>query len=70
MAVSRQAVIVGDATERIPGRTWDEAREPYADYLVDLITAQYIPDLKARILKRSATPVPVSRWRPVATPRR
>lgn len=31
-------VITGDATGKIPARTWDEAREPYADYLIDLIT--------------------------------
>ena len=43
-------------------RTWDEAREPYADYLIDLITANYIPDLKANILKRVAhSPVDISR---------
>jgi phytoene dehydrogenase-like protein len=44
-------VITGDATGKIPARTWDEAREPYADYLIELITANYIPDLKAKILK-------------------
>jgi phytoene dehydrogenase-like protein len=55
-------VITGDATDKIPARTWDEAREPYADYLIDLITANYIPDLKAKILKRVAhSPVDISR---------
>ena len=55
-------VITGDATGKIPARTWDEAREPYADYLIDLITANYIPDLKAKILKRVAhSPVDISR---------
>ena len=55
-------VIIGDATGKIPARTWDEAREPYADYLIDLITANYIPDLKAKILKRVAhSPVDISR---------
>jgi phytoene dehydrogenase-like protein len=55
-------VITGDATGRIPGRTWDAAREPYADYLIDLITDNYIPDLKAKILKRVAhSPVDISR---------
>ena len=47
-------VIIGDATGKIPPHTWDAAREPYADYLIDLITASYIPDLKAKILKRVA----------------
>src|SRR5216117_525777 len=55
-------VITGDATGRVSARTWDEAREPYADYLIDLITATYIPDLKAKILKRVAhSPVDISR---------
>ncbi|PYL51434.1 MAG: hypothetical protein DMF33_10680, partial [Verrucomicrobia bacterium] len=54
--------ITGDATGRVPGRTWDEARELYADYLIDFITANYIPDLKAKILKRVAhSPVDISR---------
>jgi phytoene dehydrogenase-like protein len=55
-------VITGDATGKIPARTWNEAREPYADYLIDLITDNYIPDLKAKILKRIAhSPVDISR---------
>ena len=54
--------IADDATGRVPARTWDDAREPYADYLIDLITANYIPDLKAKILKRVAhSPVDISR---------
>ena len=53
--------ITGDATGRISTRTWDDAREPYADYLIDLITTNYIPDLKAKILKRVAhSPVDIS----------
>jgi phytoene dehydrogenase-like protein len=47
-------VITGDATGKVPARAWDEAREPYADYLIDLITANYIPGLKPKILKRVA----------------
>ena len=55
-------VITGDATGKIPARSWDDAREPYADYLVDLITANYIPDLKGKILRRVAhSPVDISR---------
>src|SRR5215831_6701515 len=55
-------VITGDATGKIPARSWDEAREPYADYLIDLITENYIPDLKAKIIKRVAhSPVDISR---------
>jgi beta-carotene ketolase (CrtO type) len=53
--------ITGDATGRISARTWDAAREPYADYLIDLITTNYIPDLKAKILKRVAhSPLDIS----------
>jgi len=53
--------IAGDATGSVPGRNWEEAREPYADYLIDLITTNYIPDLKAKILKRVAhSPVDIS----------
>jgi beta-carotene ketolase (CrtO type) len=55
-------IITGDATGKVAARTWDEAREPYADYLVDLITTDYIPDLKAKILKRVAhSPVDIAR---------
>src|SRR5262245_26312313 len=55
-------VITGDATDKIAARTWEDAREPYADYLIDLITTNYIPDLKAKILKRVAhSPVDISR---------
>ena len=46
--------IKGDATGRIHARNWDEAKEEYADYLIDKITADYMPDLKARLLKRAA----------------
>jgi len=55
-------VITGDATGKISARTWNEAREPYADYLIDLITDNYITDLKSKILKRVAhSPVDISR---------
>jgi beta-carotene ketolase (CrtO type) len=55
-------VITGDATGRVSTRSWDDAREPYADYLIDLITANYIPDLKRKILKRVAhSPADISR---------
>ncbi|MBO0696077.1 MAG: NAD(P)/FAD-dependent oxidoreductase, partial [Verrucomicrobia bacterium] len=55
-------VITGDATGRIAAGNWEEAREPYADYLIEHITANYIPDLEAKILKRVAhSPVDISR---------
>jgi phytoene dehydrogenase-like protein len=44
--------IKGDATGRIDGRSWDEVKEQYADYLIDTITADYIPNLKEKLLKR------------------
>jgi beta-carotene ketolase (CrtO type) len=46
--------IKGDATGRIQGRDWDQVKDQYADYLIDMITADYIPDLKAKLLKREA----------------
>ena len=46
--------IKGDATGRIKGRDWDQVKDQYADYLIDMISADYIPDLKAKLLKREA----------------
>jgi beta-carotene ketolase (CrtO type) len=46
--------IRGDATGHVRERDWDEAKEGYADYLIDRITADYIPDLKEKLLKRVA----------------
>jgi phytoene dehydrogenase-like protein len=44
--------IRGDATGRIAARDWKAAREPYADHVIDLLAENYVPNLKARILKR------------------
>ncbi len=44
--------IRGDATGKIGGRNWDEVKEPYADYLIDYLTATYASTLKSSILKR------------------
>ena len=44
--------IKGDATGKVSGRNWDKAKEPFADYVIDLITRDYIPNLKENILKR------------------
>ncbi len=44
--------IKGDATGKIKAQTWEEAKEPYANHLVDLLTDNYIPNLKRLILKR------------------
>ena len=46
--------IRGDATGHVRERDWDAAKEGYADYLIDRITADYIPDLKEKLLKREA----------------
>ncbi len=54
--------ITGDATGKIDGRTWDEVKEPYADYLIDYLTETYAPDLKGNILKRVVhSPVDIER---------
>ncbi|GJL59943.1 MAG: dehydrogenase [Nitrospirales bacterium] len=45
-------IIRGDATGRIAGRTWSEAKEPFADYIIDCITRDSIPNLRGKILKR------------------
>lgn len=45
--------ITGDATGRVAARSWDEAREPYADYLIDMIDGDYLPGLKGKILRRT-----------------
>jgi beta-carotene ketolase (CrtO type) len=42
----------GDATGKIRGTDWDEIKEAYADYLIDYITDQYIPNLKHRLITR------------------
>jgi phytoene dehydrogenase-like protein len=44
--------IQGDATERVGVGSWDEVREAYADYLIELIAESYLPELPGRILAR------------------
>ena len=46
--------IRGDATGKVGSGHWDEVKHRYADYLIDVITENYLPDLKARLLKREA----------------
>ncbi len=54
--------IWGDATGRISGTDWDEVKEDYADYLIEMISANYLPDLKAKMLRREAhSPVDLER---------
>ncbi|MGB7295827.1 MAG: NAD(P)/FAD-dependent oxidoreductase, partial [Candidatus Aminicenantales bacterium] len=59
--------IKGDSAGKIPGRTWDEVKEAYADRVIDLITESYVPDLRDRILKRVVhSPVDMERAIPSA----
>ncbi|MGH8162376.1 MAG: phytoene desaturase family protein, partial [Gammaproteobacteria bacterium] len=44
----------GDATGRIGAGPWDEIRERCADYLIDMLSENYLPDLRARLLARAA----------------
>ncbi len=54
--------IKGDATGRISGRDWDRVKDEYADYLIDMITANYMPDLEAKILRKEAhSPLDIER---------
>jgi beta-carotene ketolase (CrtO type) len=45
--------IRGDATGRVGVGGWDEVREAYADYLIELMTESYLPDLQRRMLART-----------------
>jgi beta-carotene ketolase (CrtO type) len=44
--------IRGDATGKIRGRSWEEAKEAYADHIIDHVTATYASNLKSLILAR------------------
>nr|PZN86677.1 MAG: hypothetical protein DIU57_04140 [Pseudomonadota bacterium] len=44
--------IAGDATDQISGRDWDAVKDAYADYLIDHVIAQYLPDLRRRLIRR------------------
>lgn len=46
--------IAGDARGQITGTTWDEARDAYADRIIDLVEAKYLPGLRSRLLHRVA----------------
>lgn len=53
--------IRGDATGRVPGRTWDEARDAYADHVLALAERHFAPGLGERVLARTvADPVTMS----------
>jgi phytoene dehydrogenase-like protein len=44
--------IAGDATGRISGRDWDAIKDAYADYLIDNVITQYLPDLRRCLIRR------------------
>ncbi len=54
--------IRGDATGRVGVGGWDEVREAYADYLIELISESYLPRLGDRILARAVhSPLDIER---------
>jgi phytoene dehydrogenase-like protein len=58
------AKIAGDALGRIPATVWDEAREPYAERVLDILET-YAPGLRAKILRRSVwSPLDLERENP------
>jgi beta-carotene ketolase (CrtO type) len=46
--------IRSDATGEVGVGTWEEVKEHYADHLVEMISSDYMPELKERMLKRVA----------------
>jgi beta-carotene ketolase (CrtO type) len=59
--------IKGDATGKISGRSWDKAKEAYADHVIDLVENAYVPGLRERILTRVVhSPVDMERAIPSA----
>ena len=58
--------IRGDANGQIAARSWEAAKEQYADRVIDLLAADYIPNLKARVLKR-VVHSPVDQERMIST---
>lgn len=44
--------ITGDAGGSITSRDWAQAKEPFADRVIDLLTRRYIPDLADKIVAR------------------
>jgi beta-carotene ketolase (CrtO type) len=54
--------VKGDASGRIRGTDWDEIKEPYADHIIDLLTENFLPGLRDRIIVRVAqSPVDLER---------
>jgi phytoene dehydrogenase-like protein len=58
------ATIAGDALGRILATAWDEAKEPYAERVLDILET-YAPGLRAKILGRSVwSPLDLERENP------
>ena len=58
------AEIHGDAAGTIAARGWDEAREPYADRVLDILET-YAPGLRSRVLGRAVfSPLDLERENP------
>lgn len=54
--------ITGDATGRVAAHDWETARGPYADHLIDVVDRDYLPGLRAKIMKRVVhSPVDIQR---------
>jgi phytoene dehydrogenase-like protein len=59
--------IGGDATGRVSGRTWDDAKEAYADHIVDWLHESALPGLRDLITHRVVhSPVDLERRLPSA----
>jgi phytoene dehydrogenase-like protein len=58
------AEFTGDAAGQIAGKSWDEAKEAYAERVIDIIE-RYAPGLRGKILGRSVfSPVDLERENP------
>ena len=54
--------IRGDATGRVGVGPWEEVRERYADYLIEMLGGRYLPDLGRRIIGRAVhSPIDLER---------
>jgi phytoene dehydrogenase-like protein len=58
------SAIVGDAAENIGARNWDDAKQPYADRVLDLLEG-YVPGLRSKIVGRAIfSPLDLERENP------
>jgi beta-carotene ketolase (CrtO type) len=45
--------VTGDASGRIRGANWDVIKDAYADAMIDMLSDEYLPGLRERIIARS-----------------